>query len=83
MVNTKAVTNVYKVTPTFTMTLEDLESYRDVVMHGIKVNRMALMSDGQTVLWLDGEIAIAKAKEDKEIARLKKADDAKEIEQKA
>ena len=55
---------LYKSAPTFTMDKKDFEEYRKQIMTSIKVNRMALMSDGRILLWIDEELARFK-KEDK------------------
>ena len=46
----------YKSAPTFTMDKSDFESYREQVMKSIKAERMALMSDGRILLWIDEEL---------------------------
>ena len=46
------------------MDKKDFEEYRKQIMTSIKVNRMALMSDGRILLWIDEELARFK-KEDK------------------
>ena len=48
---------VYKSAPTFTMDKADFDNYRKQVMLSIKTNRMALMSDGRILLWIDEELA--------------------------
>lgn len=56
----------YKSAPTFHMDRKDFESYRTQVMLSIKTNRMALMSDGRVLLWIDEELAkLPEEKEDK------------------
>ena len=47
----------YKSAPTFTMDKNDFDSYRKQVMLSIKTNRMALMSDGRILIWIDEELA--------------------------
>ena len=47
----------YKSAPTFTMDKKDFESYKKQVMLSIKTNRMALMSDGKVMLWIEEELA--------------------------
>ena len=56
----------YRSAPTFTMDKKDFESYRVQVMLSIKTNRMALMSDGRVLLWIDEELAKFKKEEKKE-----------------
>jgi len=53
----------YRSSPTFTMDKEDFESYRKQVMLSIKTQRMALMSDGRILAWIDEELAKFKPKE--------------------
>lgn len=55
--DTKARTNVYKVTPTFEIPQEELQTYRDEVMQTIRLYRMTLMSHGEIIKWLDKELA--------------------------
>lgn len=61
------ITNMatYKSAPTFTMDKKDFESYRKQIMLSIKTNRMALMSDGKILLWIDEELARFKPEEKK------------------
>ena len=47
----------YKSAPTFTMDKADFVNYRKQVMSSIKIARMALMSDGRILLWIDEELA--------------------------
>jgi len=58
---------VYKSAPTFTMDKKDFESYRKLIMQSIKTARMALMSDGRILLWIDEELAKFKKQEEKEL----------------
>jgi len=53
---TKPNPHTYRVNPTFTMSKKDFESYRKQVMRSIKTNRMALMSDGNLLKWIDEQI---------------------------
>lgn len=55
----------YKVSATFEFTLDDWESYRERVMVSIKTERMALMSNGKTLIWVDEQIAKLKPKKEK------------------
>ena len=48
--------HTYKTSATFTMTKEDFISYRGEVMRAIKTHRMALMSDGNNLIWIDEQI---------------------------
>ena len=45
--------DVYKRTPTFTLPLELLEEFRANLDKSIKANRLMLMSDGRTLLWIE------------------------------
>ena len=47
----------YKSSPSFIMDEKDFRSYREQVMLSIKAERMALMSNGKILLWIDEELA--------------------------
>jgi|TARA_R100000501_G_C2628714_1_gene123030 hypothetical protein len=54
----------FKTAATFEFTREDWESYRETIMQSIKAERMALMSNGKVLSWVDEELA--KLPEEKE-----------------
>ena len=56
---------IYKSAPTFSMDKEDFKTYRKQVMSNIKQNRMALMSDGRILTWIDEELVKFKDTESK------------------
>lgn len=55
----------YKSSPTFEMDKKDFESYREQVMLSIKAERMALMSNGKVLIWIDEELKRFKNKKPK------------------
>jgi len=57
----KPKTDVYRVNPTFTLSLEMLEVYREKIMDSIMHNRFVLMRDGRTLAWVDEMIKKEKA----------------------
>lgn len=56
----------FKTSATFTFTVEDWQSYKETIMQSIKAERMALMSNGKVLQWVDEELAKLEPKEDKE-----------------
>ena len=54
-------TDVYRVNPTFTLSLNMLEEYRQAIMDSIMHNRFVLMRDGRTLKWIDELIMKEKA----------------------
>ena len=55
--DTKAKSDVYRRTPTFTLELEMLEQNRELIMNSIMHNRFILMRDGRTLDWVEELIA--------------------------
>ena len=49
--------DVFKTAATFIFTGQDWLNYRTQVMMAIKAERMALMSNGNTLKWIDEQIA--------------------------
>ncbi len=65
--------DVYRVNPTFTLSLDMLEEYRNAIMESIMHNRFVLMRDGRTLKWIDELIEKEKkANPEKEEAKDKK-----------
>lgn len=48
----KPKVDVYRTNPTFTLDLEMLEEYKDIIMKSIMQNRFVLMRDGRTLEWI-------------------------------